>query len=49
MMIDKEMRVATPITPKQMSEWIAKTWKECQDKAWGCEKTTPTEGLDKPI
>ena len=23
-----------PITPQQMSEWIAKTWKECQDRAW---------------
>lgn len=23
-----------PITPEQMSEWIAKTWKECQERAW---------------
>jgi hypothetical protein len=44
----KETMMATPITPKQMSEWIAKTWKECQDKAWSCKKTTPTKELDKP-
>ena len=24
-----------PITPEQMSAWIAKTWKQCQDQAWG--------------
>lgn len=23
-----------PITPEQMSKWIAKTWKECQERAW---------------
>ena len=23
-----------PITPEQMSEWVAKTWKECQERAW---------------
>lgn len=23
-----------PITPKEMSEWIKKTWKKCQDEAW---------------
>jgi hypothetical protein len=23
-----------PITPQQMSEWIAKTWRECQRRAW---------------
>ena len=23
-----------PITPEQMTEWVAKTWKECQERAW---------------
>ena len=23
-----------PITPEQMREWIEKTWRECQDRAW---------------
>lgn len=27
---------ATPITAKEFSEWVQKTFKECQDKAWGC-------------
>ena len=41
-----------PITPEQMTEWVAKTWNECQERAWNpdsCEKTTDTEALDKPI
>ncbi len=23
-----------PITPEQMTEWVEKTWKECQERAW---------------
>ena len=23
-----------PITPEEMAEWIARTWRECQDRAW---------------
>ena len=37
------------MTTKEFEEWVAKTWKECQERAWAsdsCEKTTPTEGLD---
>lgn len=26
--------MAKPITPEQMSQWISKTWQECQDRAW---------------
>ena len=26
--------MATPITEKEFFEWIAKTWKECQEQAW---------------
>ncbi len=28
-----------PITPEQMSEWVEKTWRECQERAWS---NTPT-------
>ncbi len=48
MMIDKETKM---MTTKEFEEWVAKTWNECQERAWApdsCEKTTPTEGLDKP-
>lgn len=31
-----------PITPKEMREWIAKTWKRCQDKAWAQAKKPTT-------
>ena len=40
------------MTTKEWQEWVAKTWKECQERAWNpdsCEKTTDTEALDKPI
>ncbi len=30
----KEQKMNKPITPEQMSEWVAKTWKECQERAW---------------
>ena len=33
-----------PITPKEMSKWINKTWKKCQDEAWALTK----EKLEKP-
>ena len=23
-----------PITPEQMTEWVEKTWRECQERAW---------------
>lgn len=29
-----EEAMATPITEKQFQEWIAKTWQECQERAW---------------
>ena len=50
MMIDKETKMI--LTPEQFFEWVAKTWNECQERAWAsdsCEKTTDTEALDKPI
>ena len=37
------------MTTKEFEEWVAKTWKECQERAWApdsCEKTTPTKELD---
>lgn len=33
-----------PITPKEMSKWVAETWKKCQDEAW--ERTR--QKLEKP-
>lgn len=45
------MMTAKMMTTKEWQEWVAKTWKECQERAWAsdsCEKTTPTEALDKP-
>ena len=39
------------MTTKEFEEWVAKTWNECQERAWAsdsCEKTT-AEALDKPI
>ena len=35
-----------PITPKEMSEWIAKTWKKCQDEAWSNELDRPWVELE---
>jgi len=26
--------MATPITEKQFQEWIAKAWRDCQERAW---------------
>lgn len=26
--------MATPIKPEEFFEWVRKTFKECQDKAW---------------
>ena len=39
------------MTTKEWEEWVAKTWKESQERARNpdsCEKTTDTEALDKP-
>ncbi len=30
----KEKIMAAPITEKQFQEWIAKTWRACQERAW---------------
>jgi len=46
--------MATPITTKEFFEWTAKTWTECQERAWsqpsleegwgwGAYSTTSTE------
>ena len=26
--------MSRPITPEQMSKWVAETWKQVQDQAW---------------
>jgi hypothetical protein len=29
--------MATPITTKEFFDWVAKTWTECQERAWSEE------------
>ncbi len=33
-LVDKEQTMNKPITPEQMTEWVEKTWRESQERAW---------------